>query len=307
MAAVGISSAVATDRYGGQSMSAALRRVLVRKPAPPTGPDDHGPFGYPRPVDHDAALRQHAAFIALLTAAGTEVIAAGPDPAGMLDGIFAHDPSTVTNGGAILLRPGKELRREEIACHEASYEELGIPILGRIMPPGTVEGGDLVWLDPTTLAVGRGYRTNDDGIEQLRRLLAPLGVTLLTTELPHWRGPSECLHLMSLISPIAPDLAVVYQPLLATPFVQELERREMQLIDVPDEEFDTLGCNVLALAPKRVVVCDGSPVTRGRLEAAGCEVLVYDGSEISHNRAGGPTCLTRPILRSDVAEEVAPA
>ena len=285
--------------FGGQSMSAPLRRALVRAPAPPATADDFAAFGYPRPVDYSAAERQHAAFAGLLAGAGVDVIAAGPDDPGLLDAIFAYDPSIITDAGAVLLRPGKALRLPEVARHEATYRELGIPILGRIEAPGTVEGGDTLWLDERTLAVGRGYRTNDAGIDQLRRILASIGVEVVRTELPHWRGPAECLHLMSFISPVAADLAVVYLPLMATPFVEELRRRQLRLIEVPDEEFDTHGCNVLALAPMKVLVCDGSPVTQARLEGAGCEVLVYDGSEISHNRAGGPTCLTRPILRAE--------
>jgi N-dimethylarginine dimethylaminohydrolase len=288
----------ATERgYGGHSMSARLRRVMVRKPAPPLTGDEHGPFGYPNPVDHARTEAQHAAFRDVIARAGVEVIEEGPDDAGLLDGIFAYDPSLITDHGAILLRPGKDLRRPEVDRHEASYRALGIPILGRIEAPGTVEGGDTLWLDERTLAVGRGYRTNDEGIEQLRAILAPIGVSVLRTELPHWHGPAECLHLMSFISPVADDLAVVYLPLMATPFVQELQRRAIRFVEVPDEEFETQGCNVLALAPMTALVLDGSPITRSRLEAAGCAVLSYDGTEISHNRAGGPTCLTRPILR----------
>lgn len=286
-----------TRRFGGHSMTAPLRRVLVRQPAPPATGEEHGPFGYPHPVDHVATERQHAAFRDLLAGAGAEVIVTGPDEAGLLDAIFAYDPSIVTDRGAILLRPGKELRRPEVDRHAASYAELGIPILGRIEAPGTVEGGDTLWLDERTLAVGRGYRTNEAGIAQLRAMLEPIGVDVLRVELPHWRGPQECLHLMSFISPVADDLAVVYLPLMATPFVEDLERRGIQFIEVPDEEFETHGCNVLALGPRRALVCDGSPLTRARLEAAGVDTLLYEGSEISHNRAGGPTCLTRPILR----------
>jgi N-dimethylarginine dimethylaminohydrolase len=203
----------------------------------------------------------------------------------------------MTDAGAVLLRPGKALRFAEVDLAEQSYAELGIPVIGRIEAPGTVEGGDTLWLDEGTLAIGRGYRTNDEGIRQLRALLAPYGIDIVTVDLPHWRGPNECLHLMSFISPVAERLAVVYLPLMSVPFVQELQRRGWSFIEVPDEEFETHGCNVLALAPMRVLVCDGSPVTRARLEAAGCEVLVYMGDELSHNRAGGPTCLTRPILR----------
>jgi dimethylargininase len=289
---------VSTGRaWGGQSMSAPLRRVLVRSPAPPKSENEFAAFGYPRPVDRQQAEREHEAFRGLLQAAGVDVLLAGPDEAGLLDAIFAYDPSLTTNAGAVLLRPGKELRLPEVALAEQTYAELGIPIVGRIAAPGTVEGGDTLWLDERTLAVGRGYRTNDEGIRQLRAILAPHDIDVLTVDLPHWHGPDECLHLMSFISPVAEKLAVVYLPLMTVPFVEELRRRGWAFIEVPDEEFDRHGCNVLALAPKHVLVCEGSPVTRGRLEAAGCTVVSYVGDEISHNRAGGPTCLTRPILR----------
>ena len=292
-------SPVTTGRvWGGQSMVAPLQRVLVRRPAPPAAEGDFAAFGYPRPVDHDRTEREHEAFRALLAGSGAEVVVAGPDETGLLDAIFAYDPSLMTDAGAVLLRPGKELRLGEVDVAERSYAELGIPVIGRIEAPGTLEGGDTVWLDERTLAVGRGYRTNDEGIRQLSALLAPHGIDIVTVDLPHWRGPNECLHLMSFISPVADRLAVVYLPLMSVPFVQELQRRGWSFIEVPDEEFETHGCNVLALEPMRVLVCDGSPVTRSRLEAAGCDVLVYTGDELSHNRAGGPTCLTRPILRA---------
>lgn len=286
-----------STQWGGQSMSWALRRVLVRQPAEPSDPGDFAPFGYPRPIDHERTVAEHRAFRDILGEAGVEVIAAEPDAPGLLDAIFAYDPSLTTDAGAILLRPGKALRLPEVAAAEATYRELGIPIAGRIEAPGTVEGGDTLWLDERTLAVGRGYRTTDDGIRQLREILEPLGVAVLVVDLPHWHGPEECLHLMSFISPVAEKLAVVYLPLMSVTFVQELQRRGWEFIEAPDEEFDRHGCNVLALAPMKVLVCDGAPVTRQRMLDRGCEVLVYQGEEISHNRAGGPTCLTRPILR----------
>ena len=292
-------STVATSRaWGGQSMVAPLRRVLVRKPAPPAVEDEFTRFGYPRAVDHERTQSEHEAFRALLAESGAEVVIAGPDDAGLLDAIFAYDPSLMTDAGAVLLRPGKELRLAEVDLAERTYAELGIPVIGRIEAPGTVEGGDTLWLDERTLAVGRGYRTNSEGIRQLAALLAPYGIETITVDLPHWRGPDECLHLMSFISPVAERLAVVYLPLMSVPFVQELQQRGWSFIEVPDEEFETHGCNVLALAPMRVLVCDGSPITRDRLRTAGCEVVTYVGNELSHNRAGGPTCLTRPILRA---------
>jgi dimethylargininase len=291
-------SIVTTERaWGGQSMVAPLRRVLVRKPAPPSAEGQSASFGYPRAIDRERTEREHEVFRALLAGSGAEVVVAGPDEAGLLDAIFAYDPSLMTDAGAVLLRPGKELRLPEVELAERTYAELGIPVIGRIEAPGTVEGGDTLWLDERTLAVGRGYRTNDEGIRQLSALLARHGIDVMTVDLPHWRGPDECLHLMSFISPVADRLAVVYLPLMSVPFVEELQRRGWSFIEVPDEEFETHGCNVLALAPMQVLVCDGSPVTRTRLEAAGCDVLVYTGDELSHNRAGGATCLTRPILR----------
>jgi len=278
-------------------MVAPLRRVLVRKPAPPATREDFVSFAYPHDVDHERAIREHDAFRAILEASGAESIVAGPDDDGLLDAIFAYDPSLTTDAGAVLLRPGKALRLPEVDLAEKSYAELGIPIIGRIVAPGTVEGGDTLWLDEQTLAVGRGYRTNDEGIRQLREILAPRGIDVLTVDLPHWRGSGECLHLMSFMSPVDDRLAVTYPPMMTVPFVLELQRRGWAFIEVPDEEFNRHGCNVLALAPKSVLVCEGAPITRGRLEAAGCTVVAYSGEDISHNRAGGPTCLTRPILR----------
>lgn len=296
--ASGVLPATAATHYGGQSMTARLRSVLVRPPAPPASLEDWRRFGYGRPVDHAAAEREHAAFRETLANAGVEVVASGPDPDGALDAIFAFDPSIVTDGGALLCRMGKPARRVETDFAARTYADLGIPILGRIEAPGMVEGGDTCWLDERTLAVGRGYRTNAAGIAQLATLLAGLGVEVIAVDLPHWRGPGECLHLLSLVSPVAPNLAVVHLPLLATGFVERLRERDWRLVEVPDEEFDTLGCNVLALAPGRVLMLEGNPITRGRLEAAGCEVLTYVGNEISLNRAGGPTCLTRPLWRA---------
>jgi dimethylargininase len=248
-------STVTTDRaWGGQTMVAPLKRVLVRKPAPPAAEEDFANFGYPRAVNHHRTQREHDAFRGLLAASGAEVVA-GPYEAGLLDAIFAYDPSLVTDAGAVLLRPGKELRLPEVNLAEQAYAELGIPIIGRIEAPGTVEGGDTLWLDEHTLAVGRGFRTNSEGIRQLSALLAPHGIDVMTVDLPHWRGPAECLHLMSFISPVADRLAVVYLPLMSVPFVEELQRRGWSFIEVPDEEFESHGCNVLALAPMRALVC----------------------------------------------------
>jgi N-dimethylarginine dimethylaminohydrolase len=283
--------------FGGHSMTAPLRRVMVRKPAAMLHADDWRAFGYTHPVDQAKTERQHEAFRQILADESIDVVVAGPDEAGHLDAIFAYDPTIMTNAGAILLRVGKELRRDETAFHAKTYGEIGVPILGEIVEPGTVEGGDTLWIDDRTLAVGRGYRTNAEGIRQLSIILSEIGVDVLAFDLPHWHGEAECMHLMSLISPVAADLAVVYSPLMAVAFVEELKRRHWRFVETPDEEFDSMGTNVLALAPGRALMLAGNPITKARLEAEGVEVLTYDGSEISTNRQGGPTCLTRPILR----------
>lgn len=283
--------------YGGHSLWEPLRRVMVRQPGPAATGDDWKDLGYLHPVDADRSRAEHDAFVRLLTDSGVDVVIAGPDEPGYLDAVFCYDPSLMTDAGAILLRPGKPQRVDEVAFHAKTYAELGIPIVGEIVEPGTVEGGDTLWIDRATLAVGRSYRTNAAGIEQLRRILDPLGVAVVAYDLPHYHGPGECLHLMSFISPVDERLAVVYRPLMPVALVEDLQSRGWSFIDVPDEEFEPMACNVLALGPREVVAMDGNPVTRQRMEAAGCTVHVYPGSEISYNRAGGPTCLSRPIWR----------
>jgi N-dimethylarginine dimethylaminohydrolase len=214
------------------------------------------------------------------------------------DAIFPYDPVITTDAGAILCRMGKDLRQDEVALAEQTMANLGIPVVGRIEAPGKVEGGDCLWLDAHTLAVGRGYRTNAEGIRQLGAILATQDVTVIPVDLPHWHGPAECLHLLSLISLLDERLAVVHLPLLATPFVQLLQERGITMVEIPEEEFATQGTNVLATAPRQCIMLRENVETARRLRAAGCEVTVYAGDEISHNRSGGPTCLTRPLLRS---------
>jgi dimethylargininase len=288
-----------TMHWGGQSMTATLRTVMVRRPAPTVGGDEWQSFGYTRQVRNEATAAEHQQFVDLLSANGVEVIAAGPDPVGHLDAIFSYDPSIITDAGAVLLRPGKILRRDEPGLHLATYRDLGIPIVGEIVDPGTVEGGDTLWIDEQTLAIGRGYRTNLEGIRQLAEILRPLGVNVVPFDLPHWTGPAECLHLMSMISPVADKVAVVYSKMMAVAFVELLRERGWTLIEIPEEEFDSMGCNVLALGGGKCLIANRNPGTRERLEAAGLTVLEYQGDHISHNRQGGPTCLTRPILRQD--------
>jgi dimethylargininase len=291
------------ERFGGHTMTAQLRTALMWSPPEPdpADPDAWRRFGYPRPMDHGRATEEHAALRELLEGQGVRVIQPGTPTPNQHDVIFPYDPSIITDAGAVVLRMGKHARREEPALAEATYRSLSIPVIGRIEEPGTVEGGDTMWLDDRTLAVGVGYRTNMEGIRQLRAIFvaAGLDIEVMPVHLPHWHGPDECLHLLSLISPVAGDLAIAYPPLLAVPFVQELADRGWRLVPIPADELDTQGCNVLTIRPGLVVMLRPNDASRRALEADGIEVLTYAGDEVSHNRAGGPTCLTRPIWRAD--------
>jgi N-dimethylarginine dimethylaminohydrolase len=275
-------------------MTAPLRRVLVR---PPLAEDAASwrELGWRAAPDTAAARREHEAFCLLLEDAGAEVIVSRHDP-GNPDAIYVYDPVLVGADGAVLLSPGKEARRGEPAAIAASLDAAGVPVAHVVEPPALVEGGDTVWLDERTLLVGIGYRTNAAGMEAL--CLAFPDVEVVAFDLPHWNGRGQVLHLMSFLSPLDGDLALVYPRLAPVRLLELLAERGIRVVEVPDEELDTQGPNVLALAPRRVVALDGSPVTRRRLERAGVGVAVYTGDEISKKGDGGPTCLTRPLLRA---------
>ena len=253
-------------------------------------------LNFTAPPDCARAVADHDALLALLTSAGAALEYLPADPAVSMDSIYVRDASIVTPRGIVLCHMGKPERVTEPAAQAAFYRARKIPILGRIEPPGKIEGGDVVWFDERTVAVGRGYRTNDEGIEQFQRLLGT-DIDVLMVPLPHYRGPSDVFHLMSIISPVDHDLAVVYSPLMPVVFRDWLIEGGIELVEVPDEEFDTMGANVLAIAPRHCVMVAGNPVTRQRLEAAGAIVDEYDGREISIKGGGGPTCLTRPLTR----------
>ena len=214
-----------------------------------------------------------------------------------IDSIYCRDASIATDFGMIICRMGKPDRMPEPGKQEAYYRKAGIPVLGRIESPGTLEGGDVAWLDTETLAVGRTYRTNEEGIRQLKALLEPRGIEVLVAELPHYKGPEDVFHLMSILSPVDSNLAVVYSPLMPIVFREELISRGFGLIEVPDEEFESMGCNVLAVAPRVCLMVEGNPVVQQRMTEAGCEVHPYKGAHISVPGGGGPTCLTRPLKR----------
>ena len=275
-------------------MVAPLRDVLVHRPDAAFGRAFDDPLhGFLHPVDLALAQREHDAFVDLLTLLGVTVHHLDAEPMSP-DLVYTFDPLLVTDAGAIPLRPGKPGRRGEPALLEAWTTARGIPVAGRIEAPGTIEGGDTFWLRPDLLCVGRSLRTNDAGA---RQLAAIVGGDARIFDLPYWRGPDELVHLLSVISPVSDDLAVIYPPLLPAGLWELLAELGVRTISVPDEEYPTLACNVLAVRPGVLVMAEGNPTTRRALEAAGCEVHTYPAVEIGINGSGGPTCMARPILR----------
>jgi len=281
-------------------MAAPLRLVLMQRAGTAMRGADRERWHYGPGFDAEKAGRQHAALAAMVAEAGAEIAWLEGAEDGLADSVFTHDPSLVTDSGAIILSMGKRLRDPEPALHAAAYRRLGVPVLGWIEAPGQVEGGDCVWVDRTTLAIGRGVRTNQAGIQQISNLLTPHGISVYGFDLPLWHGEEACLHLMSVISPLAEDLALVYAPLLPAPFYQMLKARGIRLIEGDAEEFHAshgLSLNVLPTSPREVIAVAGFPRTRAAMEAAGCTVRTFEADALCIACEGGPTCLTRPVLR----------
>ena len=287
---------------GGQSDVGKLRRVAVKHARDAFGDAvavdrQWRDLRYLARPDVTAAWAEYEHFLALLEAAGVDTLRLPPDHTVGLDSLYARDVSIVCDRGVILCNMGKPQRRTEPAAQEAAFRAAGIPIRGRITGEGTVEGGDVCWIDERTLAVGRGYRTNDAGIRQLRELVRGCVDEVVVVPLPHWRGPEDVFHLMSIVSPIDRHLFLVYAPLIPVPFREALLARGIELVEVAEPEFQTLGCNVLALAPREVLMVTGNRETRARLERTGVTVREFAGREICLKGGGGPTCLTRPLTR----------
>jgi dimethylargininase len=279
--------------YGSTSMWGELRRVLVRRPLAEDASAWRA-YGWRAEPDVAAAQAEHEAFCELLEQAGAEVVVSDHDP-GNPDALYTYDPTLVGRDGAVLLLPGKEGRRREPEATVAALGRAGIPVAARIELPATVEGGDTVWLDDETLLVGIGYRTNSSAIEALDAAFP--GVEVIAFDLPHWNGAGEVLHLMSFLSPLDRDLALVYPRIAPTRLMWLLAERGIGVVEVPDEEFASQGPNVLALGPRHALALEGNDETRRRLERAGVDVVTYCGDEISRKGDGGPTCLTRPLFR----------
>jgi N-dimethylarginine dimethylaminohydrolase len=281
-------------RFGSTSMTGRLERVIVR---PPLAEDVENwrAYGWRAAPDHAAATVEHERLCELLEAAGAEVVVSRHDP-GNPDAIYVYDPVLVGAQGAVLLRPGKEGRRAEPGAIAASLAAAEVPIAAELAEPVFAEGGDTVWLDENTLLVGIGYRTNPAAVPALVNAFP--GVDVVAFDLPHWNGRGEVMHLMSFISPLDRDLALVYARLAPVRLLDLLSERGIAVVEVPDEEFETQGANVLAVGPRQALALDGNPETRRRMERAGVDVVVYRGEEISKKGDGGPTCLTRPLLRT---------
>ncbi len=254
-------------------------------------------LNYTSAPNYEKALEEYDLFANLLAENVDEIHFLPPDTRTGIDSIYVRDSFVMTPAGAILCQMGKDLRREESATAARYLDSIEIPIQGEITGDGCLEGGDLVWLDQSTLIVGLGYRTNQSGIDQLRILTQDFVNEFIVVPLPHWNGPADVLHLMSFLSPISYDLLLIYPRLIPVPFLNWLQSRDYRLIEVPDTEYESMGCNVLALSPNNAVMLAGNPITRSRLEKAGVEVAEYSGYEISLKGGGGPTCLTRPLLR----------
>jgi N-dimethylarginine dimethylaminohydrolase len=285
------------------SESGKLKSLFIKKAAAAFIDDAHisqhwEALNYLGKPDITKALQEYDAFEQILNDHGAEVLYFPQDDTVNMDSIYCRDAAIATEKGMIICNMGKEGRIKEPAAEQGAFEANGISVLGVITAPGTLEGGDVAWLDAKTLAVGHTYRTNEEGIRQLTALLQPLGVSVISVPMPHYKGPSDVFHLMSVLSPVDCNLAVVYSPLIPIVFRNELIARGYALVEVPDAEFDSMGCNVLALAPRVCLMVKGNPITKSRLEEAGCKVIEYEGEEISVKGGGGPTCLTRPVTRA---------
>ncbi len=293
-----------TATYNGHSMVGTLQKVLVCAPDAAGWNDAErraksASLGFPRPPVFEVAEAQHRALCRILHDAGAEISYLSPSPELTLDAVYTHDASLATDFGLIAMHPGKTNRVKEAEQHRRFCGSLGIPTLGEVKSPGKTEAGDMVWLDARTLVIGQGYRTNREGIQQMRDLLSPHGVEVLAAPLPYGPGPSACLHLMSLFSVLDEKTVLVDLPWLAVETVELLKERGYSFIEIESSERDTLAVNVLSLGDKRLVAIEENRNTNQRLRDAGFEVHTFPGSEICINGAGGPTCLTRPLLRAD--------
>jgi N-dimethylarginine dimethylaminohydrolase len=290
-----------TYDFGAFNNWGSLKKVAVRSPASAFVSDakidaEWKDLNFHARPNLQNAHKEYAVVEKILKSTGAEVIDLGVGPGLTLDSLYTHDALIITPKGLVRPRMGKPQRRNEAAVNGAALEKRGFPIAGEISGEGKIEGGDLVWIDRHTVLAGIGYRTNQEGVRQLQAMCGP-DVNVMWFDMPHYKGKSDVFHLMSCLSPLDQDLAVVYQPLMAGRLLEFLSSRGIKFVDVPDREFETMGCNVLALGPRHALMVQGNPETKRRMEAAGVKVEVYEGTDISRKGEGGPTCMTRPLVR----------
>ncbi len=291
-----------TYDFGAFNNWGSMKKVAIRTPAAAFVSDakidrEWRDLNWHSRPDLPNSHKEFAKVEELLKATGAEIIHLPAADGLTLDSIYTHDALVITPRGLVLPRMGKPQRRKEAEVNGAHLQSLGIPVAGEITGEGKVEGGDLVWLDRRTLLAGVGYRTNREGVRQLQ-MLAGSDVEVLWFDMPHYKGPSDVFHLMSVLSPVDQDLAVVYLPLMSVRLVELLEARGIRFIQVPESEFDSMGCNVLALGPRHAMMVAGNPETERRIRAAGVKLEVIQGTEICRKGEGGPTCMTRPLVRA---------
>ena len=287
---------------GCNSMVDPLRRLIMKSPLY-AWKDTYNVKKYWKDLyfsaepNFDKAVLQYNNLISIIKSFGIDILMLPNNDNTSLDSIYTHDAGIATSSGIIICNMGKKSRKSEPKALKDFLSDNNISVIGEIKYPGIIEGGDIIWINNRTIAVGEGYRTNKEGIRQLKEILGDEIDDLIRVPLPHWLGPESCLHLMSNVSPIDHNLYLIYPKLLPVKFIKYLKSLNIKLINVPDKEYESMACNVLSLAPKKCIMMSGNPITKKLLESNNVEVFTYDGSEISLKGAGGPTCLTRPIYR----------
>jgi len=286
-------------KYGAQNMFSELKSVLINVPLKGMSNVDCKKWHYQEPLNQNKIEKNFFSFSNLLKSFGSEIYYLDQQDK-YYDSVFPHDPSLVTKHGAIILNMGKKLRKHEPRLHKKFYESINIPVIGTIKSPGTVEGGDCLWIDEKTLVVGKGFRTNHSGVVQLKGILTKYGIKVIGFDLPYFYGPNACLHLMSLISILDYNLAIVYKPFFPVELLKFLELKGFDCIDIPKKDFldsNGLAINILALSSRNIIMLEGFSKTETILKKMGCDIQTFDGNELCVKAEGGPTCLTRPIYR----------
>ena len=286
--------------FGVSSMTSKLATVGMLKPMKALKNADPNKWNYGNSFDPNKIDRNYSSFTKILTDLDVKILWMTCENNEIADSIFTYDASFMTSKGAILLSPGKPLRKGEEKIHEAFYKKNNIPIIGKLSGSAIAEGGDMFWLDNETLVIGKGFRTNQQGIDQIKGVMNTYNVKVVPFDLPFFRGPESCLHMMSLISLVDEKKALIYNSLLPIGLVQLLEKKGYNLIKAPEDEFissEGLNINVLAIKPGECVMISGFPKTKKALERSGVNVHTFEGNSLCIGCEGGPTCLTRPILR----------